>query len=128
MPTITGDGGANTLSGGAGDDVVSGLGGADILAGGGGDDVLYGHSAGAAGLINATPLVTGLASPVAAAATPFDPGFLYIVEKDTGVIWRVDDATGARTTFLDIPDAQFLHDGERGVLGLAFHPDYADNG
>src|SRR5690606_5055251 len=64
----------------------------------------------------------------AGASTPGDPGFLYFVEKGTGVIWRVDASTGARTTFLDIPQGDFNADGEQGVLGLAFHPDYAANG
>ena len=36
--------------------------------------------------------------------------------------------TGAQSVFLDIPAGQFSAGGERGVLGLAFHPDYATNG
>jgi glucose/arabinose dehydrogenase len=110
MPTFTGDGGADTLNGGDGDDVI------------------YGHSAGATGQIVSTVLTSGLASPVAAAYTPADIGFIYVVEKDSGVVWRINEATGARTAFLDIPQGDFTRDGERGVLGLAFHPDYASNG
>ena len=48
--------------------------------------------------------------------------------KDVGDIVRINTATGAQSTFLDIPSSQFSAGGERGVLGLAFHPDYADNG
>ncbi|MBL8548131.1 MAG: PQQ-dependent sugar dehydrogenase [Hyphomonadaceae bacterium] len=117
--TLIGDGNANTLSG---------LGASDTLRGGDGDDVLYGHSAGATGEVQATAVFTGLTNPVAAAATAGDPGFIYIVEKNTGVIWRANVADGQRTVFLDIPQEQLTNDGERGALGLAFHPDYATNG
>lgn len=44
-----------------------------------------------------------------------------VAEKDSGITWRINEATGARTTFLDIPQGDFTRDGERGVLGLAFH-------
>ncbi|MBC7770500.1 MAG: PQQ-dependent sugar dehydrogenase [Phycisphaerales bacterium] len=128
MPEFTGDGFANALTGGTGADVLSGLGGADTLNGGDGDDVLYGHSNGASSAINVSVLANGFSQPVAAASTAADPGFLYVVEKTSGVIWRVDAGTGARTTFLDIPNNEFLANDERGVLGLAFHPDYAANG
>jgi hypothetical protein len=37
-------------------------------------------------------------------------------------------APARKTLFLDIPASQFAGGGERGVLGLAFHPDYAANG
>ncbi|HYD86448.1 MAG TPA: PQQ-dependent sugar dehydrogenase [Vitreimonas sp.] len=128
MPTFTGDQSANTLAGSASADTMSGLGGADTLNGGGGNDTLYGHSAGASSAINVSVFASGFAQPVAAASTAADPGFLYVVEKASGVIWRVDASSGSRTAFLDIPNAQFLADGERGVLGLALHPDYESNG
>lgn len=128
MDPVTGTPFADTISGDESANVISGLGGADTISGGGGDDVLYGHSAGATGEITATVLASGLDAPVAAAVTAADPGFLYVVGKGTGVIWRVDETTGARTTFLDIPNAEFSADGERGVLGLAFHPNYQSNG
>ena len=31
-------------------------------------------------------------------------------------------------SFLDLPDASLSGGSERGVIGLAFHPDYATNG
>jgi len=128
MPTFTGDQTANTLNGGADADTLIGNGGADTLNGGDGNDTIYGHSAGATSTITSTSFVTGLSQPVGAAITPADPGFLYVVEKASGVIWRIDEATGARTTFLDIPQDQFSSVGERGLLGIAFHPDYQTNG
>ena len=125
---FTGDATADVASALAGSDTLSGFGGADALSGGDGDDIIYGYASGASSAINSTVLVSGLAAPVAASTTTADPGFLYIVEKETGIIWRVNADTGAKTQFVDIPDSVFAHDGERGVLGLAFHPDYASNG
>jgi hypothetical protein len=128
LALITGTPAGETLNGTGSDDTMSGLAGADTINGGAGNDTLYGYAANAPGDIIATPLVTGLSQPVAGASTDADPGLLYIVEKGTGVIWRVNADTGARTTFLDIPQDQFISNGERGVLGLAFHPDYDTNG
>ena len=53
-------------------------------------------------------------------------GSVYVVEQ-TGRI-RVLDAEGRRrATFLDISN-RVQSGGERGLLGLAFHPDYRSNG
>lgn len=52
---------------------------------------------------------------------------LFIVEK-TGkiqILW--EDGSLSSTPFLDISN-QITTNGERGLLGLAFHPDYASNG
>jgi glucose/arabinose dehydrogenase len=62
-------------------------------------------------------------------APPSDPR-LFIVEQD-GIIELID-ASGTRlpAPFLDI-SARVLSNagaGEQGLLGLAFHPDYANNG
>jgi len=54
-------------------------------------------------------------------------GDVYAVEQ-RGVIWRMAaDGTLDRTPFLNIADRISCCD-ERGLLGLAFHPDFADNG
>jgi Ca2+-binding RTX toxin-like protein len=124
----TGTPNADTLNGDSEGNVLSGMGGADTLNGNAGNDVLHGYSAGANGVITSTSIASGISQPVAGAAAASDPGFLYIVEKASGIIWRVNDDTGARTQFLDIPNGEFTSGGERGVLGLAFHPDYASNG
>lgn len=58
---------------------------------------------------------------------------LFVVEQ-TGVIWIIEDGTPLETPFLDVsdlisPDALNLRGySERGLLGLAFHPDYEENG
>lgn len=53
---------------------------------------------------------------------------LFVCEKE-GVIrvFRNDPATTVAETFLDISD-QVIHPSEMGLLGMAFHPDYAENG
>lgn len=73
----------------------------------------------------------GLTMPVTMAAPPDDSGRLFIVDL-VGKIWiLMPDGTLAEEPFLDISDRIVelnpAYD-ERGVLGLAFHPDYAENG
>ncbi len=53
---------------------------------------------------------------------------LFIVEK-AGVIKIIDDQQNVNTTpFLDINSLVSNSGGERGLLGLAFHPNYNSNG
>jgi len=53
---------------------------------------------------------------------------LFVVQK-TGRIFIVkDDALATGDPFLDIRDRVGSNGIEQGLLGLAFHPDYADNG
>ncbi|MCB9615195.1 MAG: PQQ-dependent sugar dehydrogenase [Sandaracinus sp.] len=64
-------------------------------------------------------------APIYATVAPGDTDTIYVVEK-TGRIVLVRD--GERVgTFLDVSGG-LLSDGEQGLLGLAFHPGYADNG
>src|SRR3954466_11597508 len=70
------------------------------------------------------PIATGLNQPVA--LTHAGDTRLFITEQ-VGTI-RVYDALGLRTTpFLDIRSI-VLSGGERGLLSVAFHPHYRDNG
>jgi Ca2+-binding RTX toxin-like protein len=122
----------NIISGDGADNVLRGLDGSDIISGGAGNDTLYGHSVAdlnpASGNIRATRLASIGSGAVFLTAAPGDNGFVYGLNKDSGEIFRINTASGAKTTFLDIPDSQFSGGGERGVLGLAFHPNYAANG
>jgi glucose/arabinose dehydrogenase len=62
-------------------------------------------------------------APVYVAATPSEPGAIYVVEQ----AGRIERVAGRReTTFLDIR-GQVLSGGEQGLLSVAFHPDYAKN-
>ena len=60
---------------------------------------------------------------------PDDPGRLFVVEQ-RGRILILDLGTLVvnATPFLDIDSRVIGGGGERGLLGLAFHPDYATNG
>ena len=68
----------------------------------------------------------GLTTPVFATADPLTDDGLYVVEL-LGRIKHLDLTTGNTTVFLDVRDLIALG-GERGLLGLAFHPDFEENG
>jgi Ca2+-binding RTX toxin-like protein len=114
-----------------GNDVLLGTDGADFIDGLSGDDVIFGHKAANtspfAGTIQAVRVGTGFSGAVTALSAPDDSNHLYVIQKDTGQIRILDPATGNSTLFLDIPDGDFSGGGEQGVLGLAFHPNYAVN-
>jgi glucose/arabinose dehydrogenase len=80
--------------------------------------------------IQADLIVSGLAAPLFAASPPGDPDRLFILEKDSGRVVILDLATNQLLPqpFFDVPAAEMTNDGERGLLGLAFHPDYVTNG
>jgi cysteine-rich repeat protein len=71
-------------------------------------------------------LVGVFSSPVHVTAAPLDPSRLFVVEQG-GTIRVIKDGVVLPTPFLDI-DAQVQSGGERGLLSLAFHPDYENNG
>src|SRR6202035_5138546 len=81
-----------------------------------------------ASLILATRVATGLTQPLFAGAPPNDTSRLFIVEK-TGEIKILDltSGQGLATPFLDL-SGQVDTFGERGLLGLAFDPNFASNG
>lgn len=75
--------------------------------------------------------------PNATKGGPFSGDFLFVTDQD-GTIWAIDlteDPPGDLVPFLDVSD-QLVDLGvggpgtfdERGLLGLAFHPNYASNG
>ncbi|HZN54494.1 MAG TPA: PQQ-dependent sugar dehydrogenase, partial [Candidatus Polarisedimenticolaceae bacterium] len=74
---------------------------------------------------------TGAVTPVAIAYEP-GSGALFILEKGDGApkgharVRRRDPVTGAVTTALDL--ACVDSEGERGLLGIAFDPDYLEPG
>jgi len=73
----------------------------------------------------------GFNAPLKAVRAPGINGSLFVVEQ-TGKIFRVDLTTGDKTLFHDVGnDLVSLNLGgndERGLLGLAFHPDFVSNG
>lgn len=75
--------------------------------------------------LSARLITDALDQPVFAVAPPADPR-LFVVEQ-TGRIRILADGRLAETPFLDLSDSVSTG-GEQGLLGLAFHPDYASNG
>lgn len=75
--------------------------------------------------IRLEPVAGGLASPVHLAAPPGDAR-LFIVEQP-GRIRIVENGSLLPTPFLDLTD-RVSSGGERGLLSVAFHPQYASNG
>lgn len=71
------------------------------------------------------PVATGLENPLFLTAPPGD-GRLFVVEQP-GRIRIVQDGRLLATPFLDLTD-RVGSGGERGLLSVAFHPDYARNG
>jgi len=72
-------------------------------------------------------VATGLQRPVAVRVAGDGGGRLFIVEQPGRV--RIVDGGGLRPApFLDIRDRVRDSANEQGLLGLAFHPDYAHNG
>ena len=65
-------------------------------------------------------VASGLADPISIAFTP--DGWMLVNERGGRVI-AVDPGTGATEVALDISD-RVLGEGERGLLGLALHPDW----
>ena len=84
-------------------------------------------SASAQGLaLDTVEQATGLTLPVALAHAGDGSGRLFIVQQSGEIrIW--DGAQVLATPFLDLSGVVTCC-GERGLLGLAFHPDYATNG
>src|SRR5687767_54789 len=116
MPTnlITKDDGSNTVIGTAAGDLI------------------YGFDPngpqGQVTAIAATRVADGLIAPLFAGSPPGDADRLFIVEKG-GVIKILDLNTGEvlATPFLDVSDQiSLIH--ESGLIGLAFDPDFANNG
>jgi hypothetical protein len=72
------------------------------------------------------PYLSGLSSPVLLTTAKDGTDRRYIVEQ-TGRIQMVQPGSAATTLFLDLT-SRVLYGGERGLLGLAFHPQYFVNG
>jgi glucose/arabinose dehydrogenase len=81
---------------------------------------------GAPPAVTLRPVASGLTMPVEIAHAGDGSGRLFVVEQG-GVIKIIKDGAVLATPFLDIR-AQVLSGGERGLLGLAFHPQFRTNG
>ena len=80
--------------------------------------------------LSSTRIVSGLARPVQVTHAPGDTGRIFIVEQRSGStgrirIYNLDTETLNSTAFLSLTVST---SSEQGLLGLAFHPNYAQNG
>jgi glucose/arabinose dehydrogenase len=87
---------------------------------------LFGLVAPIAAQIRGEVMVRGLTNPVAVAVDPTAPDTSLIVEQ-RGLIRLARNGVLLDEPFLDLRDSVSTG-GERGLLGLAFAPDYADSG
>lgn len=80
-------------------------------------------------LENPYPNLPGLTSPLAMYMAPGVDSHWYVVQQ-TGQVRRFanNPSVSSLSTFIDIDDDRLVDGGERGLLGMAFHPDYATNG
>ena len=72
------------------------------------------------------PYVTGLTSPLLATNAKDGTKRLFIVQQG-GIIKVVQPNSTTATDFLNI-SSRIVSGGERGLLGLTFHPQFASNG
>jgi cysteine-rich repeat protein len=78
--------------------------------------------------LDAEQVVCGLTSPVYVTASPGDATRLFIVEQTGRIrIFNRTTSTLLATPYLNLSGI-ITSGGERGLLGLAFHPNYAANG
>lgn len=93
--------------------------------------VMATDTVGAAVTIGLELVAEGLTSPVALVPAPDDSGRLFILDQ-VGVVYIVDEAGQMMAEpFLDVRDRMVAIDpgyDERGLLGMAFHPQYSENG
>jgi glucose/arabinose dehydrogenase len=80
--------------------------------------------------LTVTRVATGFSNPVYATAPVGVSDRLFVIEKNSGRIRILQLETGEiqNEPFLTVPGIELSTGGERGLLGMAFHPDYLDNG
>ena len=122
--------------------LAAACGGKDAGDGGGGPGDGSGTGTGTGSTVDAAPapyctaksgtnlklvqIATGLRKPVGLAA-PTGDGRIFILEQE-GRIRLVKDGNLVATPYLDISDKVNAVGEEQGLLGLAFHPRFAENG
>ena len=84
------------------------------------------HLRPAAAAVEPVLVVSGLVAPLRTTAPAGDFDRLFLVEQG-GRIRVLKNGVLLGTSFLDL-SSRISSGGERGLLGLAFHPDYAHNG
>lgn len=75
-------------------------------------------------------VATGLAAPNWGIFAPGLPRRILFVTDQNGLLWEIDVVSGQKRVFLDVKNRLVALGpfDERGLLGVAFHPDYTMNG
>ena len=128
-----GTGGVGTTTSGFGGGATGTGGAASTGTGGTGGMPLAGYDcappAGSVPALKLTEVASGIKRPVLVKGEPGDNSRLFVLGQD-GKIWIIKDGAMLPTPFLDI--SAVVHQpsagDERGLLGIAFHPKYAQNG
>ena len=76
--------------------------------------------------LDAVLVTSGLTQPTHIAAPPLDPYHVFVTEQ-TGYVRVIKNGVLQTTPFLDIHD-EISCCGEQGLLAIAFHPNYEQNG
>lgn len=72
-------------------------------------------------------ITTGLSSPIVATHAPGDADRLFVAQRSGAIrIIDLNNPGQTPTTFMTVPSVDTFFEG--GLLGLAFHPDYENNG
>jgi cysteine-rich repeat protein len=77
--------------------------------------------------LGAQLVTTGLNRPLAVAAPPLDTRRVFIATQP-GEVWVVKDGVRLSQPFIDLTGRVPCCTDERGLLGIAFHPSYEENG
>ncbi|WOH37437.1 PQQ-dependent sugar dehydrogenase [Thalassotalea fonticola] len=79
-------------------------------------------------------LASGLVAPLWGTSAPGVTDFIYVIDQ-VGSIWAINTITGIKTEIANLSSllvpvgiADFGGYDERGLLGIAFHPDFVSNG
>lgn len=91
-----------------------------------GSDKLVAAPREVAGKLKLSLVTVGLRRPVLVTAAPGDPKRLYLVEQP-GSIRVYEDGGMRKERFFDLT-GKVSRGNEQGLLGLAFHPKFAENG
>jgi len=78
--------------------------------------------------VAAVRVASGLDQPLYVTSPPGDTSRLFIMEQVTARIKILKEGEVLSEPFLDLGPRVSDSGGERGLLGLAFHPNYAQNG
>ncbi len=88
--------------------------------------LVVGLAATASAQLRLVPFVSGLSVPIEFVQDPSSAAVQYVVQQN-GIIRVVESGVLLSTPFLDVSTV-ISQGGERGLLGLAFPPDYAASG